>query len=251
MAYVPSREESFTVSLIDSMESTKKLLTAGIGAKNADKIISEIEPVLQDLQQLGWNEMRPWSDFFATFKTPQFQFKHLEQRIVTNFLHYRTNYAFLCLGVLACQVLMAPMIVFSAFIIAGLWAYLFVIHKKPLILNDIVVDATKKKIFFGGFACLLLVVTGILERLLWVIIYCVLLCGLHMVFRPRSVSSKANRVYEEAKLNGINLQTVFGFTESKSNNSSPSASKHDDIEDPTTQDDSHHGNFRRRGGKAD
>jgi hypothetical protein len=233
------------------METVKKLLKDVVGAKSADQIMCEIEPTLQDLQQLGWNEMRPWSDFFATFKTPQFQFKHLEQRIVTNFLHYRTNYAFLSLGVLALQILMAPMILFTAFTIVGLWTYLFVIHRTSLILGDIVLDATKKKLLFGGITCLLFVVTGTLERLLWTIIYSVLLCGLHMVFRPRSVSSKANRVYEEAKLNGINIGTVFGFAEGKSSGNFSGASKHDDIEDPTTVDEGYPGNFRRRGGKAD
>lgn len=220
-----------------------------LGPRTADQIISELEPALQDLQQLGWNEMRPWSDFFATFKQPQFQLKHLEQRIVTNFLHYRTNYAFVCLGVLALQVLMAPMIIFSAFTIAGLWAYLFAIHKKPLIAGDIVLDATKKKLLFAGVACFLLVITGTLERLLWTIIYSVLLCGLHMVFRPRSVSSKANRVYEEAKLNGVNIGTVFGFAESKSNSKPLSgSSKYDDIEDPSVQTDDSY--VRRRSSKA-
>ncbi len=223
------------------MDTFKKLLKDVVGSTNAEKIIDEIEPSLHDLQQLGWKEMRPWSDFFATFKAPQFQFKHLEQRVVTNVLHYRTNYIFLCLGVLALQVLMAPMIIVSAITIAGLWAYLFVIHKNSITVGDIVLDATKKKLLFGGCACFLMVTTGTLERLLWTMIYSIFLCGSHMVFRPRSVSSKANRVYEEAKLNGISIETVFGFAEAKS---STSPSKCDeDIEDPQG------GNFRRRGGK--
>eukprot|EP00981_Chlorochromonas_danica_P003753 scaffold691_cov181-Ochromonas_danica.AAC.6 len=89
-----------------------------LGEERTEYLLAEIQPFVENLQELGWNEIKPWGEFFATFKAPQWNVRHLEQ------------------------------------------------------------------------------------RLLWSALYAVLLCGLHLLFRPRNVSSKVNRMYEEAKLNG-------------------------------------------------
>ncbi|KAJ1413456.1 hypothetical protein B484DRAFT_402022 [Ochromonadaceae sp. CCMP2298] len=85
-------------------------------------------------------------------------------------------------------------------------------------------------------------VCGILERLVWTVIYCVLLCGLHLVFRPRSVTSKSNKVYEELKLSGFGgIFTRPSGTSSSGSGSSghSSGSRHreEDPENPRAQED--------------
>ena len=173
-----------------------------IGRRAAEELVDAMEEVYRQLQILGWKEVRPWQDFFATFKLPQLNSRHLEQRMTTNFLHYRSNYFCICIGIVVLQILLAPMIIFAVTLVAALCTYLLFILKKPLIVGDIVLDEKKKMTLCAVFSLVLLVLTGTLERLMWCILYCITLCGLHMLFRPRSVTSKSNKVYEELKLNG-------------------------------------------------
>jgi hypothetical protein len=227
----------------------RSFLQTLLGEKSTQELWEELEPLLQDLNRLGWQEMRPWADFFATFKAPQFQWKHLEQRIVTNFLHYRTNYFAVCMAVLALQVLFAPRIVVTAIVLIGLWVYLFIVQKHTVVINEsFALNARTKPYVFGLVAFVVLALTGVLERLLWIVIYSVTLCGMHMVFRPRSISAKTNRVYEEMKLNGY--ASVFRF-----GSSGESKATHDDFRQGSKysegEDEANYmedfGNMRRRG----
>eukprot|EP01031_Cornospumella_fuschlensis_P002651 gene2651-3313_t len=63
-----------------------------LGDAATEELMDALKLVGEKIQVLGWKEMRPWSEFFASFKPPQFDSRHLEQRITTNFLHYRSNY---------------------------------------------------------------------------------------------------------------------------------------------------------------
>lgn len=60
-----------------------------IGERLAEDLLEELAILFQQLQVLGWKQLRPWNEFFAVFKTPQFNWKHLELRVTTNFLQYR------------------------------------------------------------------------------------------------------------------------------------------------------------------
>eukprot|EP01039_Chlorochromonas_danica_P010490 gene10490-11620_t len=173
-----------------------------LGEERTEYLLAEIQPFVENLQELGWNEIKPWGEFFATFKAPQWNVRHLEQRVTTNFLYYRSNYFTVCCAVLILQILFSPMIIFSALLIYGLMTYLLHIHHQPLIIGDITFDKVGKQWLGLGLSFLILLVTGTLVKLLWSALYAVLLCGLHLLFRPRNVSSKVNRMYEEAKLNG-------------------------------------------------
>lgn len=88
------------------------------------------------------------------------------------------------LAVLALNVLLAPLILLTVVAVAALWIYLFAMQRRAIVIGEH------------------LVITGTLQRLLWATFYAVVLCGAHMVFRPHSVSSKMNRVYDEMNLSG-------------------------------------------------
>ncbi len=217
-----------------------------IGDSATDNLLDDIQPVIQNIQALGWKELRPWPEFFSSFKPPQMNSRHLEQRITTNFLHYRSNYLVVCMSVLVLQVLFAPMIIFSCLIIFAFCAYLLTVHSQPLVIGELSFDATGKKWLCLGVSVAILFITGTLEKLLWSLIYSSLLCGAHMLFRPRSVSSKANRMYEEMKLSGYGgVFSVPGY-ESKSYDDAK------DIEDPMDGYDSKYAdnNVRKRSGSS-
>jgi hypothetical protein len=99
-----------------------------LGEHGTDDLLLEFNNVYQQLKILGWKELRPWEEFFAVFKTPQLTLTHLEQRITTNFLQYRSNYVCLC-GVIICiQILRAPVIILTLILIVALCScYLLII----------------------------------------------------------------------------------------------------------------------------
>jgi hypothetical protein len=178
-----------------------------VGNRNTDEMLQELYALYQQLQVIGWKEMRPWPEFFQTFKPPQFTAKNLEQRVTTNFLHYRSNYLAICAGVLIFQILFSPIILLTAVAIFGMYTYLLQLHKGALKIGEVVLDQNGKRYLFLGLSVFILLVSGTAFKILWAILYSLLLCGAHMIFRPRSVSSKANKAYEEMKLSGGNIFT--------------------------------------------
>lgn len=172
-----------------------------LGDQTTEEVLEEIYRAYHQLYSLGWKEIRPWNDFFGSFKLPQYNARHIEQRVITNFLHYRSNYFAICVAVLCLQVLLAPVILLSLSIVAAVTIYLLVILKKPLTFGSISINDAIKRYFCGIFAVIMTATTGTLERLTWGSLYCVLICGLHMTFRPRSITAKVNKVYDEARLN--------------------------------------------------
>ena len=55
---------------------------------------------------LDMTKPRPWAEFFAVFKPPKKA--DLEQRLCTNLLHYRANYAWIFLAMMGLAVLLSP-----------------------------------------------------------------------------------------------------------------------------------------------
>lgn len=229
-----------------------------LGKERAEELLSELEPFLIQLQALGWKEIRPWGEFFATFKAPQFNAKNLEQRLMTNLLYYRSNYLALCGGVLILQVLFAPMILVSVGVIFAVYTYLTQVHKGAFRIGDFVLDNTGKRYMFLVLSALILFVSGTVYKILWAIIYSIMICGVHMIFRPRNVQSKANRAYEEMKLSGANVfdfipTTLYQDSKKDSPVGRMNGGNLNDLEDPAESSESeakgdYQGNMRKRHG---
>jgi hypothetical protein len=174
-----------------------------LGERITDELLEEINLLYNQIKVIGWKEIRPWGEFFAVFKPPQLNIRHLEQRITTNFFHYRSNYILICAAVSSFQLLFSPTLLLSLVLVFSFCTYFLIIHKKSIIIGDLQIDATGKQICCLVLSIVLLAVTGTLERLIWTILYCLTICLLHMIFRPRSVTSKSDKLYEELKMNGF------------------------------------------------
>lgn len=186
---------------ITSIDHFKLMLKDIFGEEKAIEISQDIGQLLSLL--LGWREVRPWGEFFAVFKPPQLNLGLLEQRLATNFLHYRSNYLVLCTGIFTIRAIFAPVMLMSIVLCLSLALYFLVIVKLPIVLGQYTLKYREKSIFLVIFSLFFMSVTGALVRLIWTLLMMLLVCALHMIFRPRSVTAKTNEVYEELKVNGF------------------------------------------------
>lgn len=173
-----------------------------IGFVKVEEIKEEIGNIVESLKILGYKNVKPWGEFFAGIKPPkQWDLKHLEQRMMTNFLHFRSNYLVVCGVVVALRIVLAPFTLLSLFLVLAWWIYLMLIVKGPFKVGDFLVDEQKKMIICAVSSAVFLALTGVFESLIWCTLICLVLCGVHMLLRSRSMSSNTNRMYEEVKLN--------------------------------------------------
>ena len=173
-----------------------------IGHRGVDDLKEELFKLYEKLYIIS-KDMRPWSEFFGSFKIPQLNVKHTEQRMTTNFLHYFSNYFAICSGLFLIQIVLCPSMMITLPVIVIIDLYVVLIIKKPITVGQVVITDSMKRAICTIFTLLYLTLCGILERLIWYMIYCLLVCGLHMLSRPRSVTSKTNKVYEDLKMNGF------------------------------------------------
>lgn len=174
-----------------------------LGDKRGKEIEEEIGHAIELVREHGWKDLRSATEFFSVFKTPQLNKKNLEQRVITNFLHYRSNYATICMGIFLFRIVFAPFLLLCIAVVASLCAYVLIVINKPITVGEIVINDHGKKVICGIGSLVFLAMCGALERLLWTMLYCIVLCTLHMVFRPRSVTSKSGKLYDELKLTGF------------------------------------------------
>eukprot|EP01041_Mallomonas_annulata_P006355 gene6355-12853_t len=184
-----------------------------LGNEKVEELSENFAEYVEKLKILGWKDVRPWKDFIAVIKPPQMNYRYLEQRMTTNFLHYRSNYAIICLGLFTLRVIFTPILFLTLTLCISFSTYLILIHKRPIIIGDFKIDGNKKVLLASVVSFLLMILTGALAEILWGLIYSILVCGLHMALRPRSVTSKANKLYDELKLTGF---TWFGGKDERS-----------------------------------
>jgi hypothetical protein len=154
--------------------------------------------------------MRPWTEFFATFKPPEMNPEYVSQRVTTNLLHYRSNYIFICAMVFLLRIVFSPILLITLVICAGVAYYSFVVHSGPFRVGEVLLDQKMKSYITGGVCLVLLILTGSLEALLWGLLSSLLLCGLHAFFRPRNIASRANHAYEEMKMSWFGMGMASG-----------------------------------------
>jgi hypothetical protein len=183
-----------------------------VGRQKANEIVVEIEDLMETIQTLGWKDIRPWNEFFAMFKVPQWNQKHLEERITTNFLHYRSNYFVIAVALFIFQIVFSPVMIFTALLIGIFYVVAFTLVKNNFRVGDLVITLKMKQYIFFTIAGLTLVLSGALTRLAWFLVSAVSLIGGHLLFRPRNMTAKANKVYEEMKMNGYDMKHVFQFS---------------------------------------
>lgn len=163
---------------------------------------------LEQLKVLGWRETRPWHEFFAAFKPVELNHHYVTQRVSTNLLHYRSNYLFIAVVVLLIRIIFSPLLMITLCLCVAVWYYSFVIHDRPFVAGDVHIEGSKKAIGCGIVSFILLALTGSITTLMWTLVIIFLVVGLHALFRPRSISSRTNHVYEEAKYSWLGPDTI-------------------------------------------
>lgn len=179
------------------------MLSDILGEENAAALSLDLIDFYENVKRLGWKEIRPWGDFLGVLRLPQWNYKHIEQRAITNLYLYRSNYAIICLFVFVIKIIFSPSLFFVLVLCLSFSAFVIFIMKKPIEFGDIKLDGWAKVALCVTVSFLIMILTGALEQLLWGLVYAIFLCGLHMILRPRSVTSKANKMYEEVKLKGL------------------------------------------------
>lgn len=208
-----------------------------IGDKASTDVMEQLHEFWSACKAIGWKDMRPWSEFFGAFKVPQLNLRHMEQRMTTNLLHYRSNYlsVFLVLFVLNC--LYKPSLFFTVLTCTWLFIAAFVLVKKNMHIGDVIIKRSHRLYLCISLTIFMLLVTSTLESLLWFFLVSISVIILHAMFRPRSVSSKAGKAYDEMKLNGFSWMGLVGATGKDDFAGSSSSSTVFDPENPRMQKD--------------
>jgi hypothetical protein len=205
-----------------------------LGDEKAAILAEEIGIFIEQMKTLGWKDLKSWQEFLSVFKPPPTDRKGFEDRIVANFLHYRTNYFVLISLIFLIRILFAPILFLCVVLCAGLaYALLFAV-KGPLSVGEYEINETGKIAIVSIFSFFFLGLCGALEHFLWGLVIGFSICSIHMIFRPRNLSSTGNKAYEEFKLS---TSQWFGSKKSPTSSSvSPSSSsyyerKHGEVEE--------------------
>ena len=167
------------------------------GDAKARELSHAVGHIIENVRSMGWTERRSWDEFFAEIKRPQWTRKHIEQRIITNFLYYRSNYLLTCVGILSVKIVFAPAVLLSLLMIAFLFIYFFLIVEGDLIFMETTIDLRGKQIICGVGTIIIISISGTMEHILLSLLYGLGFCLLHMIFRPRNITSKMNKFDEE------------------------------------------------------
>mmetsp|Transcript_15108 Transcript_15108/g.28444 ORF Transcript_15108/g.28444 Transcript_15108/m.28444 type:complete len:225 (+) Transcript_15108:65-739(+) len=169
-----------------------------ISPAQREMIMDELREFMEQLSIIGWKEQRSWSEFSSSFKVPDS--KNLQERVTANFLHYRTNYLIITASVFIVRLVLAPFLFLSIVFCGAASAAAILLIKDPIRVGDYEVNHQMKLALCGVGSFVFLGLCGAVEHLLWGVVFSSLLCCGHMVFRPRNISSRANKAYEEAKI---------------------------------------------------
>eukprot|EP00904_Undaria_pinnatifida_P003776 jgi/Undpi1/1339/HiC_scaffold_11.g04731.m1 len=176
------------------------------------------------VRELRMNETKPWGDFFAHFKPPRaWTMQVLDERVTTNFLHYRGNYSIIVVGLMLLGIISNPSVLLAVACCVMLVVYLLPHGKedRPVVLFEHTLQ--KKERLAGaviGVPCILSL-SGAWYILVYYVGSGVLLCTLHCVFRPRSLSSKATRTAREVNnaASSFSIEGAQNFVERVLNSS--------------------------------
>ena len=131
-------------------------------------------------------EQRPWQEFFERFLWPE----HMRERVQTNLLYYRGNYAIICGGCTVLGVLAQP----SLLVVAGLVAATFY---GAIEWGDEVVPVLNQRLALEQRAtaaalmsCVLVNYSGFAPKVFRIVILCAGLVLSHAAFRARSLQAR-------------------------------------------------------------
>ena len=232
-----------------------KMLNDILSKAKAEELSDELGSLIERIKVLGWKEMRPWSEFAAVFKPPQFTSKYIEQRMVTNMLYYRTNYFLITLAICLIKILISPSLLITMILCSTFTFYAKYMLKAPIKAGEVVINEDQKNLGIIGINVLTLLIMGALVEICWMFLYSFLVCLFHMTMRPRNVGSKTNKTYEELKLS-TGIYSMFGIggqlngdISNKEGVNDPENPTNDDSSEPSLNGYPHTESMRKRSNK--
>eukprot|EP00275_Glaucocystis_incrassata_P001538 EC123278.1.p1 GENE.EC123278.1~~EC123278.1.p1 ORF type:complete len:175 (+),score=24.37 EC123278.1:62-586(+) len=121
--------------------------------------------VLEQYKAKLAERIRPWRDFFTGFGLPPSG--ETKARIQQNVAYFQGNYAALTLLVLGFSILTSPFVAISLLILAGMYFYLYIHRKEPLVIGDRTIEDREKNIIMIVASVVLLLGSGAPGVLLW------------------------------------------------------------------------------------
>lgn len=155
---------------------------------------NQLTEAFEAIKVIGYKELRPWDIFFSSFQVPQWESKHLQQRMSTNSIYFRSNYAVVCLVLLGLRIVFSPMLLIELLLVGALCFYGIFVVKHPVAVGEFVIDSRERLIICVVTSFLFMTLTGAMASLLWSFILCFVLCGSHMVFHIRNYSSDPSQM---------------------------------------------------------
>ena len=157
--------------------------------------MEDIIAAFSNLKDFMTDDFQPWKEFLGVFKPPQPGVRHVEQRVSANFEHYKANYLIICLVFLGLRIILNPVFLITLVLTFAFAGYALFIYKQPLVIGTTTINDFQKTLAVGVISFLLFWLSGTLEALIWSILYCLIFCGMHMIFRPcvRKVAGKPSK----------------------------------------------------------
>eukprot|EP01035_Chromulina_nebulosa_P022327 gene22327-28914_t len=199
-----------------------------LGNRTTNELLEECALLFHRAKKFMWKDLRPWSEFFAVFNLPQGNSRQIEQRVSTNLIHYKANYCLACMMIFTCQILLSPIFLLSLILVVTLFGYFFFVQKKSMRIGDAVINEHGKLIICSVVSLILLVITRTLEYLIWDLLFCFIICSVHALFRPRSITAKDDHLSEQLKMNGFNW--INGPGQSSATTAAKGTSKRGDMD---------------------
>ena len=126
----------------------------------------------------------------------------IRQRCLTNVNHYWANYVCIAIVIFVLRILFAPFLLVSLIVLIAFNGYFIAYISEVQITSDITLAGWSKTAVAAVISFVFLGLTRGLEHILWNLLLVVVLCGAHMVLRPRSVTASPDSTVE-LKLHGL------------------------------------------------
>ena len=192
-----------------------------LGNRTTDELLEDTAILFQKVKKIVWKDLRPWNEFFAVFNLPQGNSRQIEQRVSTNLIHYRSNYSLISISIFLCQIVISPVFFLSLTLVISIFTYFFFVQKRSIKIGDTTINERTKLIICGVTSFILMVLTRTLEYLIWDCLFCLIICSLHALFRPRSITAKDDQLSEQLKMNGFHFHSGNSTSGKRKENNDP------------------------------
>lgn len=139
----------------------------------------------------NWNEpLKPWSEFFHRFTTPEKDAQTIVNRLVLNSHIYQTNYCFIVVAIFLVHCLYHP----SSVLVIGaiLVGFVHTTSPTPIVIQGKRITRRDRYRVFFLLSFLALIITGVLFSFLKTLSLSLLIVLLHAGFRHTNVRQKMN-----------------------------------------------------------